>query len=212
MTTDPDPIDTKPERVWLRSGDWATDPKWEEYGFTPYVRADLHEGLRAENERLTKRVLALEDEAPKTNAVDCYEREFYPLSNFSAFSLKWNGCQWPTSEHAYQGEKFIMWPVLRRKILHAASAHDAFKLAEVLAHYRRPDWNLVKVAIMRDILRAKANQHEYVRRKLIETGEREIIEMSWRDDFWGWGPNHDGQNMLGKLWMEIRADIKGTDQ
>jgi len=34
----------------------------------------------------------------------------------------------------------------------------------------------------------------------------------WRDDFWGWGPDHDGANMLGTLWMEIRDEIrKGTD-
>jgi hypothetical protein len=65
----------------------------------------------------------------------------------------------------------------------------------------------VKVDVMRDILRAKVAQHEYVRRKLLATGDRELIEDSWRDDFWGWGPNRDGQNMLGKLWMEVRAEL-----
>lgn len=60
---------------------------------------------------------------------------------------------------------------------------------------------------MRDILRAKVNQHDYVRRKLLATGSRELIEDSWRDDFWGWGPNRDGQNMLGKLWTEIRSEL-----
>jgi ribA/ribD-fused uncharacterized protein len=69
----------------------------------------------------------------------------------------------------------------------------------------------VKVDIMRDILRAKVAQHEYVRRKLLATGERELIEDSWRDDFWGWGPNRDGQNMLGKLWMEIRAELRAAN-
>ncbi len=60
---------------------------------------------------------------------------------------------------------------------------------------------------MRDILRAKAEQHEYVRRKLLATGDRELVEDSWRDDFWGWGPDRNGQNMLGKLWMEVRAEL-----
>ena len=58
------------------------------------------------------------------------------------------------------------------------------------------------------ILKAKAEQHEYVRRKLLATGDRELIEDSWRDSFWGWGPNKDGQNMLGKLWMKVRANLK----
>ena len=61
---------------------------------------------------------------------------------------------------------------------------------------------------MRQILWLKVNQHKYVKRKLIQTGDRELIEDSWRDDFWGLGPNKDGQNMLGKLWMEIREKLK----
>lgn len=49
-------------------------------------------------------------------------------------------------------------------------------------------------------------------RDLLEkmTGDRELVEDSWRDDFWGWGPNRDGQNMLGKLWMELRAELAAS--
>jgi predicted NAD-dependent protein-ADP-ribosyltransferase YbiA (DUF1768 family) len=61
---------------------------------------------------------------------------------------------------------------------------------------------------MRGILRAKAEQHEYVTRKLLATGDRRLVENSWRDDFWGWGPDRNGQNMLGRLWMEIRSEIR----
>jgi ribA/ribD-fused uncharacterized protein len=140
-----------------------------------------------------------------------YEQDFYVLSNFSAFSLHWRGVRFETSEAAYHWEKFDGWaPVVATQIRHAASAHDAFKLAEQSKALRRPDWDDVKVGIMRDILRAKAEQHEYVRRKLLATGNRELIEDSWRDDFWGWGPNRDGQNVLGKLWMEVRAELRDT--
>ena len=113
-----------------------------------------------------------------------------------------------TSEHAYHWEKFKEDAELRHRIRLARSAHDAFKLAEKFRDKRRPDWDSVKVDIMREILREKANQHEYVRRKLLQTGDRELIEDSWRDAFWGWGPNKDGQNMLGRLWMEIREEIQ----
>ena len=140
-----------------------------------------------------------------------YEQDFYVLSNFSAFRLMWNGIDFDTSEAAYQHEKFNI-PTLAAKevqsnIYHARSAHDAFKIAEKNAHLRRPDWGAVKLDIMHDILRAKVKQHEYVRRKLIATGTRELIEDSWRDDFWGWGPNRDGLNMLGVVWMEVRAEL-----
>lgn len=141
-----------------------------------------------------------------------YEQEFYPLSNFSAFSLRWKGKRFDTSEAAYHWEKFPgevgPLPMLRELIRDAISAHDAFKIAEQHRDYRRPDWDAVRVDIMRGILLAKVDQHEYVRRKLLATGERELVENSWRDDFWGWGPNGDGQNMLGKLWMEIRQELR----
>jgi ribA/ribD-fused uncharacterized protein len=84
-------------------------------------------------------------------------------------------------------------------------------MAERYKAFRRSDWNGVKVDIMRDILRAKVKQHEYVYRKLLATGERELVEDSWRDTFWGWGPEKNGQNMLGKLWMEIRAEIRKNE-
>lgn len=143
-----------------------------------------------------------------------YEQDFYVLSNFSAFRLEFRGIDYDTSEHAYHCQKFTR-PVagqagIRTAIQHARSAHEAFKFAERFKAERRADWDDVKVDIMHDILRAKAAQHEYVRRKLLATGDSELIEDSWRDDFWGWGPNRDGQNMLGKLWMQVRSELRAA--
>lgn len=143
-----------------------------------------------------------------------YEHDFYVLSNFSAFMLEFKDLHFDTSEAAYHYQKFPAtghdderWKA-RGAIRRARSAHDAFKVAETFKAYRRPDWDAVKFDIMRDILRAKAQQHEYVRLKLLATGDRILVEDSWRDDVWGWGPNRDGQNMLGKLWMEVRAELR----
>lgn len=94
----------------------------------------------------------------------------------------------------------------------AESAHQAFKIAQENKSFQRPDWDDVKVGVMKRILHAKAGQHEYVRRKLLATGDRELVENSWRDAFWGWGPNRDGKNMLGKLWMEVRAELRAEQR
>lgn len=137
-----------------------------------------------------------------------YEQDHYYLSNFSAFKVVWGGLHFDTSEHAYQWAKFPHLPEVADGIRYSESAHDAFKRAELNKDRVMTRWPLVKVDVMRSILRAKAAQHEYVRRKLLQTGDRELIENSWRDPFWGWGPKRDGQNMLGKLWMEIRAELR----
>jgi ribA/ribD-fused uncharacterized protein len=141
-----------------------------------------------------------------------YEQDFYVLSNFSSFTVEYAGIRFATSEHAYHWMKFDGTgnDSIALSIENAPSAHEAFKLAERFKSYRRPDWDAVKVDVMRGIIRAKAEQHEYVRRKLLATGDRELVENSWRDDYWGWGPNRDGKNMLGKLWMELRTELRAA--
>lgn len=149
------------------------------------------------------------------NQIFFYENDFYVFSNFSAFKLFWKNAWFQTSEAAYHYEKFLggTYENISREILYANSAHEAFKIAEIHKERRRENWDEIKVDIMRVILWAKVNQHEYVKRKLIASGNRELIEDSWRDDFWGWGPNKNGKNMLGKLWMEIRQELsKSSDK
>jgi ribA/ribD-fused uncharacterized protein len=171
----------------------------------PVARDDLREDHREPNDSIDSlRGLDTHDR------VRFYEHDFYVLSNFSAFTLHWREQRFDTSEAAYHYEKFPHAQCIQEAIRCAPSAHEAFKLAERNKAERRPDWDEVKVQIMLDILRAKVSQHEYVRRKLLETGDRELVEDSWRDDFWGWGPNRDGHNMLGKLWMEVRAELRAT--
>ncbi len=141
-----------------------------------------------------------------------YEQDFYVLSNFSAFKVFWKSSWFDTSEHVYHWEKFTdkttdCWNI-RREIFHAKSAHMAFKTAQSHASHVRKDWHDVRVSIMKEILLAKTNEHEYVRCKLLATGNRELIENSWMDNFWGLGEDRKGQNMLGKLWMEIREELR----
>jgi ribA/ribD-fused uncharacterized protein len=139
-----------------------------------------------------------------------YEHEFYPFSNFSSFALEWKGKLYMTSEHAYHAEKFEN-ESLKEDIRNQRSAHAAFVLAQERKEKRRSDWDEVKLGIMKEILRAKVAQHPYVKKKLMDSGERILIEDSWRDDFWGWGPNKDGENHLGKLWMEVRDEVKAQE-
>jgi ribA/ribD-fused uncharacterized protein len=135
-----------------------------------------------------------------------YMDEFYCLSNFAAFRLWWRGHDFDTAEHAYQWEKFQGQgqDALQDAIRAARSAHDAFTLARTQAALVRPGWAHLRVPVMRGILEAKYQQHAYVRKKVHDSGTRELIEDSWRDGFWGWGPTRDGVNMLGMLWMAIR--------
>lgn len=148
-----------------------------------------------------------------------YEQDFYVLSNFSAFSINWRGQRFSTTEQAYHWERFwdigipgvretCMRKLHRDFVQNTVSAHEAFRYAQKNKCDQRPDWDGVKTSCMKRILVAKVDQHKYVRQKLLETGDRELVENSWRDDFWGWGAERNGRNELGKLWMEIRSELQ----
>jgi len=141
--------------------------------------------------------------------VGFYEREFYPFSNFSSFRVEWRDKDWMTSEHAYQAAKFIECkPDIVARIGLARSSHDAYKLAREMNDLRRLDWNEVKVPIMEDICRHKLGQHAYIRTKLDATGDWRLVEDSPTDSFWGIGPDGQGQNQLGTIWMKLREEMR----
>ena len=136
-----------------------------------------------------------------------YEHDYYIFSNFSSFAIEWKGKLYMTSECAYHSEKFDDIEI-KEKIRNLKSSHEAFKFAENNKHLYKSNWNDIKLDIMKDILRSKVEQHPYVLKKLIDSGDKELVENSWRDSYWGWGENRNGENHLGKLWMEIRKEFK----
>lgn len=141
--------------------------------------------------------------------VGFYPREFYTCDNFSSFQVEYCGMVWPTNEHLYQASHFFdSDPYLVEQIRNARSAHDAYKIAKANAHLAPENWDDMKVDIMYEFCRLKLEQHSYVRQKLLETGDLEIVEDSPKDDFWGWGQNRDGRNELGKIWMRLREELR----
>jgi ribA/ribD-fused uncharacterized protein len=144
--------------------------------------------------------------------VGFYPREFYPLDNFSSFSVEWRGRVWPTSEHAYQAAHFLeKSPEIVEEIFSARSAHEAQKIARKYENRIDPGFYSNNLEIMEDICRHKLHQHPYVERKLRQTMGKEIVEDSPKDDFWGWGLSRNGRNELGKIWMKLREELSSRE-
>ena len=140
-----------------------------------------------------------------------YPREFYPFDNFSSFKVAWNGYLFASVEEAYQAASFMgSDEELVEKIKKSHFADEAQRIAYANRDKRREDWDDVKISIMEELLRLKIEQNPYVKKKLLQTGDYMIVEDSPKDDFWGWGPNRDGQNNLGKLWMKLREELKNN--
>ncbi|MBF0979617.1 MAG: NADAR family protein [Clostridiales bacterium] len=137
-----------------------------------------------------------------------YPREFYPFDNFSSFKVEWNGYLFSSVEEAYQAASFMGSD--EEKIKKSHSADEAQRISYANRDKRREDWDDVKVSIMEELLRLKIEQNPYVKKKLLQTEDYMIVEDSPKDDFWGWGPNRNGQNNLGKLWMKLREELKNN--
>lgn len=145
--------------------------------------------------------------------VGFYPREFYPFDNFAAFQLVWRGIRWATSEHTYQAAHFLdTAPELAERIRDAMSPDEAYKIANTHQDQEPADWAEQKVAVMEEICRAKLEQNPYVRHKLLQTGDLPIVEDSPKDSFWGWGPDREGRNELGKIWMRLREELRNIQE
>ena len=72
---------------------------------------------------------------------------------------------------------------------------------------------------MREVLNAKINSSEEFRKELIESADKLLVEASATDKSWGSGLTYNltlttlpdqfpGKNMLGKLLVELRNELK----
>lgn len=136
------------------------------------------------------------------------------LSNMApGFELDLGEVRTGSSEGLYQALKFPAVPATQSLVLGAPTPKAAKQAARIHASEVRPDWLRVRVRAMRWCLRVKAVQHPSFVAVLLKSGDRPIVERSSRDDFWGALPGTDGtltgRNVLGRLLMELREEVRG---
>ena len=139
---------------------------------------------------------------------------FGGLSNMAAgFPLKVNGLRIFTSEALYQVCRFPHRPEVQRLIIGQASPMTAKMKSKPYRHDTRPDWDRVRVKIMRWCLHVKLAQNwDAFSQLLLKTDDRPIVEQSRKDAFWGTKETEDGtlvgRNVLGRLLMGLREAVK----
>ena len=142
---------------------------------------------------------------------------FGGLSNMApGFPLRVNGVRIRTSEALYQACRFPHMPEVQQLIIGENSPMTAKMRSKPYRRVSRHDWDFVRVKIMRWCLRVKLAQNlREFGRLLLATGDRPIVEQSRKDDFWGAKVADDGtlvgMNVLGRLLMELREQLKGDE-
>ncbi len=132
-----------------------------------------------------------------------FKWEYAFLSNFYPSPFEHLGTHYDTVEHFYQTMKADL-PEDREKIRTAKTPAIAKKLGKTVLI--RDGWNERKDLVMRIGLVHKFQIPE-LRDKLLALGGVEIVEENWWGDTY-WGVCRGvGENKLGKLLMEIRAEL-----
>ncbi len=130
-----------------------------------------------------------------------------PLSNFSRHGFTLDGYEWPTSEHYYQAQKFTN-PADFEAVRQASGPFRARQIGNDRGRAIRPGWDDMREEVMWRAIAAKFNTNPDARALLLSTGDEELVEASPYDDFWGHGPNKDGQNRFGQMLMRLRAQLQ----
>ena len=139
--------------------------------------------------------------------------KFGGLSNMStAYPLTLNGREIRTSEALYQACRFPNHPDVQEMIFEQKSPMTAKMKSKPHRKNTRDDWISVRVNIMRWCLRVKlaCNWLDFGE-LLLSTENKSIVEESSKDSFWGAKSQDnqlEGQNVLGRLLMELREELK----
>ncbi|HLL80616.1 MAG TPA: NADAR family protein [Ktedonobacteraceae bacterium] len=143
--------------------------------------------------------------------------KFGGLSNMAGgYPLLVNRIKILTSEALYQACRFPHRPDVQKLILGQVSPMTAKMVSKPYRKDSRPDWEDIRVDIMRWCLRVKLAQHwDRFGDLLLSTVDKPIVEESYRDQFWGAKPLNSqtlvGINMLGRLLVELREELKSPE-
>ena len=142
---------------------------------------------------------------------------FGGLSNMAAgYPLRIGDVRARTSEALYQACRFPHRADVQARILAEASPMAAKMVSKPFRGDTRPDWDEVRVDIMRWCLEVKLAQHiGRFGSLLLSTGGKPIVELSRKDRFWGAVPSKDaatldGSNVLGLLLTDLRERFRAA--
>lgn len=134
-----------------------------------------------------------------------FRGKYFFLSNFYISDVEYEGILYKNNEAAFQSAKLTD----RDKRLQFCDLDPSSAKRKGRHVTLRHDWEYIKDKVMEDCVRDKFKRNDYIRRKLLETGDEELVEgNTWNDTYWG-VCNGRGKNKLGKILMKIREELKG---
>lgn len=142
---------------------------------------------------------------------------FYEGEPFLMYDFMFD-CYFQTGEHAFQAIKALDGTDKGYEWFNAIRLSSSPSESKALGRScpLRPDWEVIKFDVMRDVVLSKFANSEKLTQLLLDTGEAYLQEGTlWHDKIWGveLDPNvpwydRDGKNWLGIILMETRTRLR----
>jgi len=148
------------------------------------------------------------------------------LATTSEYPIKHRDSSFNSVESLFQWLRFEGYPDLQTKIIRMKKPKGARKIAleslDVLTRRGNADAYESDIRLMKTALKLLLDQHPDIKLKLIATGEKVLLKSSMRTKDGAkrfWGAEFDessnywvGANVLGRLWMGLRDELREDDQ
>jgi ribA/ribD-fused uncharacterized protein len=144
------------------------------------------------------------------NEIKGFFGDYRFLSNFWPAHIVLDNVIYPSIEVAYQASKWK--PEDREPFLHFSNEQSIIHNRNIIPNrFSEDEWNVYKFEIMKSLVTQKFNPNSNSGNyhKLLATNNKHLEEMNWWGDlYWGTDRNGSGQNMLGKILMEVRKSLQ----
>lgn len=136
--------------------------------------------------------------------INKFRGEYEFLSNFYPSKIEIGGLVFENAEAAFQSAKVT--DIETKMKFCSLNPSEAKRLGRRVN--LRPDWEVVKDAVMLQVVMEKFFQNAPLAKKLINTEYSALIEGNdWGDKYWG-VCDGVGENKLGKILMLVRAELE----
>ena len=145
-----------------------------------------------------------------------------PFSQWQHSEFEIDSVQFNTAEQAmmYFKAKLFGDDAVAEEILRADDPGKQKALGRKVRGFDAKKWDEHKEQIVLTANRAKFGQNKGLRRKLFQTGDKQLVEASPLDTIWGIGLDEanarrtppdqwPGQNLLGKIITQVREELRG---
>ncbi|XP_055306012.1 uncharacterized protein F44E2.8-like [Sitodiplosis mosellana] len=154
--------------------------------------------------------LTTKEEMDKTSGeISIFRGKYFFLSTLYLSDIKYQKYVYNSVEHIYQTARCAE-KSDKEKMRNVTTP----KAAKILGKFikPRPYWDVEKMRAMSHGNELKFLRHPKLRKKLIKTGNKQLINQNyWHDTYWGvcgcTKHKKTGMNLLGKILMKIRSEM-----